>query len=79
MCRFEASENPVRLWDFSQHNNIMRKFINEWLLIELVFLVGTTTYLILNWNESVTVGTGAISLLWVEIVYLIYLNLKERE
>ncbi len=55
----------------------MRK-IDILLLFEVLALISTTTYLIYNWNSLVTVGLNVISLLWVEIVYLIYINLKER-
>lgn len=51
---------------------------NRWLIVEIISFILSSKYLTLHWNEPVTVGTGLISLLWVELVYLIYLNLKER-
>ena len=53
--------------------------LNRWLSIEFTGLLISTVYLAENWNKETTVGTNAIGLLWVEIVWLIYLNLKERE
>ncbi len=53
--------------------------LNRWLALEFAGLIISTAYLAANWNKQTTVGTNAIGLLWVEIVWLIYLNLKERE
>lgn len=53
--------------------------LNTWLTYEVIVFLFSTGYLSFNWNEQGSVGTNAISLLWVEILYLIYLNLKERE
>lgn len=53
--------------------------LNNLLLYEVIALIGSTIYLILKWNEQVTVATNAVSLFWVELVYLLYMNLKERE
>lgn len=53
-------------------------FLNETLLWEIVCLILTSLYLIVHWNDTVTVGTGLISLFWVELVYLIYTNFQNR-
>jgi len=53
--------------------------LNTWLTYEVIVFLFLTGYLSFNFNKSVTVGTGMLSLLWVELIYLIYLNLKERE
>lgn len=53
--------------------------LNTWLTYEVIVFLFSTGYLSFNWNQPSSVGTNAISLLWVEILYLIYLNLKERE
>lgn len=44
------------------------------LIIELILLIITTIYLIINWNNPVTTGLNVVSLFWIELVYLLYVN-----
>jgi hypothetical protein len=53
--------------------------LNLLLFLEIVTLIGSTAYLAANWYNPVNVGLNAISLLWVEVLYLLYVNYKERE
>jgi len=53
--------------------------LNLLLFLEVLTLIGTTAYLAVSWNGQVTVGLNAVSLLWVEVLYLLYINFKERE
>jgi hypothetical protein len=53
--------------------------LNVLLFVEMVSLAVTTGWIAKNWNCEVTVGLNATTLLWVEIVYLLYINFKERE
>lgn len=53
--------------------------LDRLLILEIAILIGSTMYLAQNWSKPGSVGTNAISLLWVEVLYLVYINYKERE
>jgi hypothetical protein len=47
--------------------------------IELVSLVGISSYLLLHWNEVPNNLTNMLSLLNLEIIYLLYSQIRQKD